>query len=195
MTNKFYLLIVFSVCLSLCLSDNYNLEFLGEKVQESKDYPHGAATLFSVGFLRGLEIFRNVTHKNECLVILPVVHDDWVEVHAVVRNVTDYKSMLEAIKFVITKLEKLEKDVDKVRPDCNIMFNDLKMVVDRLKNYFMKKEKMKLVFSHLFNNIGSIIGKWEMVGEELRMQHFYQGGVYAGSLVKFAILWDFLGEK
>jgi hypothetical protein len=183
MKNKIVLLLITSLCICKSFSIHSSVEDVGPY--------HGAGVLFTAGVLRGLDIFSNVTHKNECLSILPIIHDDWVEVSSKFHNATNYKEILEALKFTITIFEKLEQDVNKVRPDCKTMCSDIDQVIKNIKSHLMKKERLKLTLTHVFNNLGIIMGKYEMSKEELRAKHFYQGGVYFGRLLNFIILWDF----
>jgi len=201
MRSQIFLLIaiVFTfLSLTLCV-ENFNLDrpkmlFLEDEnklqAEDVSDRYHGAGVLFVAGFIRGVELFQNVTQSKECLSILPVIHDDWAEVSNKLRNVTNYKEMLEAVKFLLNKLEHLDGVFRDSRPYCKTMFEDVYKVLRRLRGY-LTKDKTKLILTHFLNNLGSIFGKIELMKEELRSEHWYRAGVDLGDLIRFSLFWDF----
>jgi hypothetical protein len=152
---------------------------------------HGAKTLFIAGFLRGLEVFRNVTHKRECLAILPVIHDDIVDICDRLHNVTDYQDMIDASRFILDKIEIFARKYKTCRPHCKQMFMDVRKVFMKVQKHLQGRESQRIIFKHLFENFGHTIQIVENMKDELRQKHFYQGGIQAGSLAKFVFLWDF----
>jgi hypothetical protein len=61
----------------------------------------------------------------------------------------------------------------------------------RVRKHFTGKEKIEMVYTHLFQNLGVVIHKWENAKEHCRLHHFYRSGCATGDLMKFVLFWDF----
>ena len=170
----------------------FDINFDSDTLPDDDEHRHhGAKTLFVAGFLRGLGIFQNVTHKNECLSILPVLHDDGADIYNRIKNITDYREMVQAAKYIVAKIEHSEKKIMESRPDCRAMFQDIRTLMMRVRKHFTGKEKIEMVYTHLFQNLGVVIQKWENAKEHCRMHHFYRSGCATGDMMKFVLFWDF----
>jgi hypothetical protein len=167
---------------------NYNSD-----IQEVND--HGDNTLFWAGFFHGLGIFQNVTHKKECLAILPVVHDNWAAIRERVRNITDFKEMVEVFKFISQKLEEINKKCEETRPQCKLMWDDIREVKDNVKKYLQTEGMQAKIYQHFFQNLGTVIQKWQNIGDHCRDRDWFRAGCAYGDVIRFVILWDYQPPK
>jgi hypothetical protein len=169
------------------LIDHTNLNYNSE-IQNLDD--HGDNTVFWAGFLHGLGIFQNVTHKAECLAILPVVHDDLVAIHDRIRNITDFKEMIEASKFITQKLEEIYKKFDETSTPCKKMLDDIRKIKEKVIIYLQAAEIQKKIYLHLFQNLWTVIQKWQNIGDHCRDRDWYRAGYEFGDVVRFVFIWD-----
>jgi hypothetical protein len=158
------------------------------------DPEHGAGFLFIGGVIDGLEIFNNVTHRNECLSILPVFHDDLSDIYMAIHNFTENSDVIELLKFIVDKIEHIEKKIQLTENDCLLMAKDVRKVFDNVEVFFQKKTKILLeIFRHFFSNIGIFIEKMEFTKELLADKEWYRAGINSGKLLKLLFLWDYDG--
>jgi hypothetical protein len=165
---------------------NYNAEVQQEGKHDPADFYH-----FWAGFFNGLGVFKNVTHKKECLSILPVIHDDLYLINDRIKNITDYKDMIEALKFITQKLEHMNQKCEEVKPDCNIFIEEVRKVRDNVKKYLEQEGTKKKIIVHFYQNLGAVIEKWKDVIEHLKSKDPLGAGFALGDLVNYVILWDY----
>lgn len=163
-----------------------NADKIDDANRDPADFYH-----FWAGFFNGIGIFKNVTHKKECLSIFPVIHDDICLIHDLIKKIKDFKDMIEALKFIIEKLEHITKKCEQIKPDCEIFAEDVQKVRDQVNKYLEREETRKKIFVHFYKNLEVVIQKWRNVIELLRLKDSLGAGNALGDFINFVVLWDY----
>jgi hypothetical protein len=173
---------------------NYNadehLEFINDIIQRN-DTQHGAGALFLAGMFDGLHIFDNITYRNECLSVWPIIHDDVADIISIVRNITSDKDIFDALRLIIDKVEDLFTAMHSRKDVCMKMRTQIRSVLMKVGKFLKVKGRFNKMWSHFFSNFGMVIMKFEEARQVWLSRQWYQSGYIIGDLVSFVSLWDF----
>lgn len=166
-----------------------------EYAQLSSHRHHGAGVLLMGGFLRGLKIFNNVTHQKECAQLWAVLHDDYADICDRIRNITDKGEIVDALKYIINKIEDMQSHWNTSHGDCQQMCNDMRDIMKQVKAHLNQEQQIKHITVHFFQNIGAFIQRYENFMDNLRTHNFYKAGICLGDLANYLLLWDFAPQE
>lgn len=168
--------------------DRDHIEKLGGDVGPD----HGATYLFFDGFYYGIKIYKNVTHRNECLAFIPDVHDDIVDIYCKFKNVTHDTDWIELTRFTLKKIDHILQRIDDTRDDCKIYKKDLQKANRKVCQYLNnQKDYFKKMADHILHNLGIITQKYENYKESINRKKWCKAGYNMGDLLHFLVLWDY----
>jgi len=169
-------------------------------INDNVNYPrnindtyHGAGFLFVAGMIQGVQVFDNITHRNECLSLLPVLYDDLEDIYKKLDNVTSHTDLIDLLKFVVHKIEHIENKLEATEEDCKIMLLDIEKAIVSVDKFLKEKQKSgKIIFRHFFSNFGIFIQKIEESKGYFLQKEWYNAGYSFGDLMNFLFIWDYM---
>lgn len=196
--NKSIFLTTLVLCLiAFCHTHNFlENEFearkiiINQKTNSLKDPDHGAGFLFLKGFLRATQLFNNVDQKDECLAILPVAHDELVEIHDILKNILDNNDFFNDLRKVIDILEELDNKLKEVEEPCNALKASVHDVLVKLHDYVTADGYTQRALKHALQNIAIGIQKYENIWGYLHAKDWENYGAAQGDLYRFVLFWD-----
>jgi hypothetical protein len=173
-----------------------NLDYLDEhhieKFRRDVGPDHGATYLFFDGFYYGLQIYNNVTHRNECRAFIPDAHDDLVDIYYKFKNATSDSDCIELIRYALGKIDHILQRINDTRDDCRIYQSEMKEANRQVRQYLHDQEDYyRKIADHILHNLGIITQKTENYKDDINNKEWRKAGFDMGDLIHFLTLWDY----
>jgi hypothetical protein len=143
--------------------------------------------LFVSGFFNGTQLFNNLNGSDECLSLLPVVHEDFEKIVELIEHTGD---VFEKFEMVIERLKHLLAKMEDVKSPCNSMRKDIEIRFDELRRYLLNYGIDRMIF-HAITYSQYVNDKYKDFRQALLNREYYISGYYLGDLVRFMIFWDY----
>lgn len=200
----FIISIIFALAIASAVSSNnlsnYNadedfLKYLEEESESNKfnceiDPDHGARFQYYDGIYYGMQIYSNVTHRNECLAFLPDAHDDIVDICNALKNITKDTDYVDLLRYILNKTDHILERVQETGDDCKIYSAQVNEVNAQVRQYLHKLGWMS-IFKHWRANKDVVKEKIQTYKADLKEKNWYQAGYDMGDLINFILLWDY----
>jgi hypothetical protein len=188
------LLALFTIYISLsAASANKNFMDKREMLINQHNLQHGEDYMFIKSFLNGTQLFHNLNRSSECMTVLPVIHDDFVDIFELLNHIKSESDFFKIIRGVIDKLEHTFEKLKAVEEPCNDMFTDVARRINKLSHYLGNEWFQKVIF-HSITHVDDIRQRY-VTFRDLFMKQDYCGSGYAlGDLSRFIFFYDFEPE-
>jgi hypothetical protein len=154
-----------------------------------EDYKeHGDCWKFLHGFLNGTALFENVTRSDECLAILPVLHDGIADIIEIIRHIHE-GDIFDNLRKIIDKLEEMNDKMKTVEEPCKAMCGDIRARLCKLRKYL--KHHTSTAIIHALANMSEIRKRSEAFWQHVLDKDWCQAGWQLGDLKRFVWFWDF----
>jgi hypothetical protein len=152
----------------------------------------GNESLFAWGFLSGIHLFDNSTHKQECFSVAPDIHDDIADICYILDNLDETKQeYFEQIRLIITKIEHMFNSIDRVSGHCELFGRSVTETLYDLGHYLTVPEYTQKITKHFLYNIGAVVERYKYARWRWAQSDFYISGYAFGDLIKYVFFWDF----
>jgi hypothetical protein len=176
------------VLLSVTLCHKFNTNFLEDK---SGGLHHGEDYIFLKGFFNGTQLFHNLTNSDACLVVLPILHDDWVDIINLIDQLDhDEQDFFKIARAVLDKFEDMSVKLKVVEQPCSDMMKDAAHRLARLSHYFNLTWVQKMMF-HGYTNVDEIRSRYRLFKTACLNHDYCTAGNALGDLTRFVFFWDF----
>jgi hypothetical protein len=176
--------------LGLTLTHNPNINFLGHNHVLPVKLSHGEDFAFIVGFLNGTQIFTNLKSCQECLSVVPAIHDDVVLIIELMDHIKTKDDFWIFIRGVIDHVEHMFEKLKAVEQPCAEMTIDIAMRINNLIKYLHTDWFQKVIF-HSVTHLGDIQTKYDAFRATYAEGDYTASGKVLGDLTRFVLFWDF----
>jgi len=146
---------------------------------------------FAQGFFKGFGLFNNLPHEKECVIDDITIANDVQDLINIIKSITLKTDFKKIIPQIYVKLTEIYTKIGKVSAGCAAYANEIKSVVDAMKNYTKGIKYWANLAIHVATNIGTINDKIKSGVNAYTAKNFSQSGEVFGQLIHFTFFWDF----
>ena len=148
---------------------------------------------FSLGFVKGFEIFSNLPDQSDCLnslMISPNIRKDIIEIYNLIKDTTIHSDFIELIRNVVWYAIDVYDIVTDAVSSCENWSLELVDTGKKVLNVLKSDEFIDDFASHVLINFEDFEQKAIKVYDAISEGNYSSSGEAIGDLVRFALLWD-----
>lgn len=160
--------------------------------EESKvrDIDPVAAEQFVLGYLDGVELFKDVVNNSTCLSNADVVVKDAIKLYNILKDLHIDTEIISHVKEIIQATQEIVSHLKNESAECKAAA-DLAMVdIKRIAERVSRDGYVKELASHTWNNIGALEEIVKLAFENYRNKNMREAGRHFGRATKFVGFWD-----
>jgi hypothetical protein len=146
---------------------------------------------FANGFIKGFGFFSNLPYEKDCIVEDPQIYQDIADMVNIIKSISIKSDFSKIITEFFAKATDIYEKISKLSTQCANYANEIKHVVEGLKEYskgFTYYGKLAL---HTAENIKEITGRIKSAVDAYSAGNFQESGNTFGESTKFVLFWSY----